>query len=482
MGFMLLYFSPSFYTDCTDMHLFDNTAKRIWTIIAGIWVTLLQSCFGVFLWAISPPGSLASDLGFKLAILAGLGGFLQLNPLMKIDGYYVLSQYLQIDNLREQSFAYLATLAKKYLLWFKVELPPLSRRERRIFFTYGVAAGAYSFLLLAVVVEFANNVLVEGFGSWGHVMTVGLLYFLLRKRLQLLARSAVDRMRNFKENLMAWKMSRWQQGLGATAVLLLVIPPTAVKVTSDFVLVPERKMEVRAPVAGVLKEITVCEGQTVQEGTVLAILHNPEIEARALIVDQQLKLAENSLREAQARLDSAASERSLQEQRRLQAERTETTRKLSELTLRTPIAGVIVTPRVEQRAGEYLAEGQQFSLVVDRQTMRARILVRDWELEDVEPGAEVSLKLRSYAFKTFSGRVSQVMPAASTNQPVAEPTRIERKGQELTNFFEVTMEFPNPDGVLKEGMTGTARISGKSYPVAWRAVRAGWRLLGSQIW
>jgi putative peptide zinc metalloprotease protein len=56
MGFMLLYFSPSFYTDCTDMHVFAKTSQRIWTIIAGIWITLLQCCLALFFWALSPPG------------------------------------------------------------------------------------------------------------------------------------------------------------------------------------------------------------------------------------------------------------------------------------------------------------------------------------------------------------------------------------------------------------------------------------------
>jgi hypothetical protein len=52
----------------------------------------------------------------------------------------------------------------------------------------------------------------------------------------------------------------------------------------------------------------------------------------------------------------------------------------------------------------------------------------------------------------------------------------------LANFFEVDMEFPNPDGALQEGMTGTARIYGKHYPVAWRFARAGYRWAHSLIW
>jgi hypothetical protein len=50
------------------------------------------------------------------------------------------------------------------------------------------------------------------------------------------------------------------------------------------------------------------------------------------------------------------------------------------------------------------------------------------------------------------------MPTVSSERPLAEPNKVERRDQELTNCFEVVMEFPNPNGELKEGMTGTARI------------------------
>jgi multidrug efflux pump subunit AcrA (membrane-fusion protein) len=228
--------------------------------------------------------------------------------------------------------------------------------------------------------------------------------------------------------------------------------------------------------------VTVREGETVPGDSVLAVLHNPEIEAQAKVVASQLNLAENSQRAALARSDFAASERYRQEIQRLEAEKAEADRKCEQLVLRAPFRGVIATPQIEQRVGEYLAEGEPLAFLVDRQAMRARVLVRDRELEDVHQGAAVGLKLRSYPFATFSGAIRQIMPAASAERPLAEPNKVERKGQELTNFFEVVMEFPNPKGELKEGMTGTARIYGKRYPLALRALRAAWRWARSLIW
>jgi multidrug resistance efflux pump len=482
MGFMLLYFSPSFYTDCTDMHVFAKTSQRIWTIIAGIWITLLQCCLALFFWALSPPGSVAGDLTYKFALMGGLMGFLQLNPLLKIDGYYVLSQYLQIDSLREQSFAYSVAWLRRIVLRPAVELPPASRREQRIFLGYGFLAGLYSLFILSLLLGFVDNAFTSWLGVWGHLGTVGVMCFAFRKRLGQWRNAAPAHLRKWKEEFMAWRMTRWQQVAGAAALLVLFVPPTAVKTTSDFLLEPQRKLQVKAPVAGLVRTVAVREGETVPAGSVLAILHNPEIEVQVEMLASQLNLAESSQRAALARSDFAASERCLQEIQRLGAEKAEADRKREQLVLRAPFSGVIATPHLEQRLGEYLTEGEPLALLVDRRAMRARVLVRDWELEDVHEGAAVGLKLRSYPFQTFSGTIRQIMPAASSERPLAEPNKLERKGQELTNFFEVVMEFPNPDGELKEGMTGTTRISGKRYPVAVRALRAGWRGIRSLIW
>jgi putative peptide zinc metalloprotease protein len=482
MGFMLLYFSPSFYTDCTDMHVFEKTSQRIWTIIAGIWVTLLQCCFALFLYALSPSGSVASDLTYKFALMSGVIGFFQLNPLLKIDGYYVLSQYLQIDSLREQSFAYSVAWLRRSILRQAVELPPASRREQRIFLGYGFLAGLYSLLIIFFFLGFVDNAFTGWLGSWGHLGTIAVLGFTFRRRLRQWQTTLRANLRRWKEEFMAWRMTWWQQVAGGAALLVLFVPPTAVKTTSDFLLEPQRQLAVKTPVAGVLGMVTVHEGDMVAAGSVLAVLHNPEVEAQTEVLANQLSLAENSQRAALARADFAASEKYRQEIQRLEAEKAEADRKREQLLLRAPFAGVIATPQIEQRVGEYLAEGDPLALLVDRQAMRARVLVRDWELEDVRQGAVVGLKLRTYPFQTFSGTIRQIMPAASSERPVTEPNKVERKGQELTNFFEVVMEFPNPNGELREGMTGTARISGKRYPVAFRALRAGWRWARSLIW
>jgi len=220
----------------------------------------------------------------------------------------------------------------------------------------------------------------------------------------------------------------------------------------------------------------------VKAGQVLALLGNPEIEADVQVLTQQLALADGQVRDAQGRSDLDKATVAVRERARPQKQLAVAQRKLEALEIRAPFDGVVKTPEVEQRAGEYLAAGDEFRQVVNRGNMKARILVRDSELVRVRLSVQVQVKVRPFPYRTYSGRVEQILPAAAADRPVAQPQKFERLGQELTNYFAVVMEFPNPDGSLQEGTRGTAKISGKSYSLGWQIGRGIWRWLRSQIW
>jgi putative peptide zinc metalloprotease protein len=334
-----------------------------------------------------------------------------------------------------------------------------------------------------LTIFFVRNIFASMFGeSWGFFLTLVVAYLFLRKRIQKIWPALRARWKQEKERFMAWKMTRMQQLGIAAVVLLLTVPPFSVKVSTDFVLEPGQRAEVRATVPGRVAEVRVHEGDRVAGGATLAVLRNPELESHATILEQQLQLAEGDLRAATMRSDSEGVARAGHERERLEAELAVARTRLAALVLRAPFTGIVTTPQIEQRVGEALQEGADFLRLANRDQMRARILVRDHELEDVHADATARLKVNAFPFRTYAGRVQQILPAAASDRPIADPEKMERYGQELTNFFAVVLEFPNSDGSLREGMTGTARISGKSYPLAWKAGRAAWRWLRSQVW
>ena len=149
---------------------------------------------------------------------------------------------------------------------------------------------------------------------------------------------------------------------------------------------------------------------------------------------------------------------------------------------------MITTLDVEQRVGEFLPQGGLFAELADRKVMRARILVRDWELQYITDsasptGIDAQLNVRAYPYETFQGRVTRVLPAAASEEPVTMPKSPERAGRRLSNYFAVVLEFENPHGELREGMTGTAKIrAARSRPLVWQWASGGWRWVRSVLW
>ena len=483
MGFLLIYFTPAFFTDTTDILLFERIALRQWVIFAGIWVELVICGIAALVWHFSAPASLVNDLAYKTMLLSGIqGALVNLNPLIKADGYYALSQFLDVDNLREDSFTFLRAWARKYLFFQDVELPASGRRLRRIYLLFGMTAITYSTTLLIIVVIFVKNVMVSKFGNWGYLLTLAVIYYFARKGLRKNLPLARAWLRQKREEAMAWKIKRAQWAGAMGAALLLLIPPVPSSVSSDFVLEPGREARVRAEVAGMIRQVYVREGEAVQAGQALATLENPEIEAEARALSDELAMANSNMRMAQERSDLERAARASRERDRLLEDVEVAQKRAEELVIRAPLDGFVTTPQVEQRTGEYLAAGDELCEVADRSTMKARVLVRDWEMEDVHLQAAADLKVVPFPYRTFHGRVMQILPAAAMDRPVAQPQKLEKFGQELTNYIGVIMEFPNPDGSLKEGMTGTAKISGRSMPLAWQAGRGAWRWFQSQVW
>ena len=484
MGFLLIYFTPAFFTDTTDILLFKTGTPRQWVIFAGIWIELVICGLAALVWHFTAPGSLVNDFFYKMMLLSGIqGALVNLNPLIKADGYYALSQFLNVDNLREESFEFLRAWMQKYVLRHDIDLPPASKRQRRIFFLFGVSAIVYSTSLLILVLLFVKNVLVSRLGdAWGYLATLGVIYFFARKSLRKGLPVARAWIRDKKEKYMAWKITRTQQAWALGLVLLFLLPPFSSSVTTDLVLEPGKDARVRTLVDGRIQKVFVHEGDGVKAGQLLGVLENPEIAADVQSFARRLAIANSNLRSNQDRSDLGQTAQAVRDRRRLEQEQYEVQKRQQELEIRAPIDGTIVTPNVDQETGTYLSAGDEFVRIVDRNTMKARLLVQDRDVQDVQPGALAKVKVLPYPFSTYPGHIDRILPAAALDHPVTQTEKLQRLGQDLANYLAVEVDIPNADGSLREGMTGKAKISGNRRSLGSQAGRAIWRWLRSQFW
>ena len=104
MGFMLMYFAPTFYCDVTQIWIYGGRFERLWTIISGIWSDLILCVFATFIWWSTATGMLIHDFAYKIMMVTGIGvSVLNLNPLIKLDGYLIFSELVAEPSLKESS-------------------------------------------------------------------------------------------------------------------------------------------------------------------------------------------------------------------------------------------------------------------------------------------------------------------------------------------------------------------------------------------
>src|SRR5262249_24978344 len=144
-------FLPCFYCNVNDAWLFERRSERLWVTVAGGYIELFVGALATFVWSLTQPGHPVNVVAFQVALIASVSSVaVNLNPLIKLDGYYGLSDYLGIPNLRENGFRYVRAVFQRYLLRRPVEVHEVTPRRRRIFLIYGLLAGAYSIGILAL--------------------------------------------------------------------------------------------------------------------------------------------------------------------------------------------------------------------------------------------------------------------------------------------------------------------------------------------
>src|SRR5260370_1133427 len=160
MGFCLLYFAPTFLCDATQVWVVGGKWARIATSIAGIWLDLVVCFLATVVWWGTPSGMSVHDWAYKVMLVTGIGvSVLNLNPLIKLDGYLIFSELVAEPSLKESSTAYLSGWVRKRIFRLPVEVPYVPRRIRVFYVTYGVLSGIYSYSLLSFLMVITYHIL-----------------------------------------------------------------------------------------------------------------------------------------------------------------------------------------------------------------------------------------------------------------------------------------------------------------------------------
>lgn len=454
MGLILMYFAPTFFCDVTQIWIYGGRWERIVTVIAGIWSDLMICVLATIVWWATPVGMPSHDFAYKVMMITGIGvSLLNLNPLIKLDGYYLFSELIGETDLKETTTSYVSSWTRRNILRLPVEVEYVPRRRRTFYLIYSLLSGVYSYGLLVAVTIFAYHVMRSYSPEWAFVPALLIAYFMFRKRiwssLALMKTAYLDK----KERLQKWFSPSRLAAATVVAALLLFLPAWPEFVRAPFVLEPAHRAIIRSPVPGQVQEIFIREGEQLQAGAPVAQLSNLALQSQAARVHSDLQVATARSVEAQLRYSGMAPAEHLRDQL-LQQDRL-LSQQVTQLRLLSPLSGIVVTPRLQDLRGSYLAAGSEVAEVADLSTMQARIFVPEFAVRNLRMGAPVKL-LPSSAAASIPGTLDALAPASTQT----DPSLLERsnlQGINLPDFYLATVLFPNA-GRVRQGMTGTAKI------------------------
>lgn len=484
MGVMLMIFTPVPYMDATSSWGFRSRWQRMLVGGAGMIVEIFIAALATFVWANTNTGTL-HNLAYNIMFIASVSTVVfNINPLLRFDGYYILSDLIEIPNLHQRCSLHLKHLAERYLFGIKKsESPTQSPREATWLTVFGIASGIYRVIVFSGILLFvADRLLLLGI-VMAFICLISWVLVPTGKLIQYLASSPrLDRNR--------------PQAIAVTAsaaaflLILLQVIPFPSHFRAPGVLQAKQRTEVITETAGYVDAVLAKPGQRVTRGQPLLRLRNFELElelantlARSEEIQARLRLAMKedtaSLKPLNSRLDSV----------------TDRLRKLeknkAELVIQARHEGIWIAPTISDYVGRWLPRGTALGLLVDPAAFEFAATVSQEDVDSLFArkmfGAEV--RLHGEAGKTVPVGAWKVIPGAQRTLP--SPALGWKGGGEMPiaaddprgtktaePFFEVLADLPSAgDVTLLDGRSGKIRFNLQSEPLLPRWIRSLRQLL-----
>jgi multidrug efflux pump subunit AcrA (membrane-fusion protein) len=272
IGFLLMFFMPCFYCNVSDAWLFRERSKRLWVTFAGGYFELYLWSLAVFVWRLTLPGSWPNHLAFLVVASSGISTLFNFNPLIKLDGYYLLSDWLETPNLQQRGLDRFKAQLRRWL-WGAPR--PDAESISRTLFAYGLVSWLYSLAFLSLVLWGMFWFMGERWGVVG--MSAVTILGLVSSRALLKDTSSGEVRQLFTQRQR--RLATWLVAL-AGAIALLSLVKINDRASGKFAVRPARRTELRAPVAGFVKEVYYDEGDQLAAGTVVARLDIPDLVSR----------------------------------------------------------------------------------------------------------------------------------------------------------------------------------------------------------
>lgn len=412
VGLMFLVFMPVPYVDASASARFTGKYSRMLVAASGVMTELFCAAIALFIWLASD-SVLVRDICMNVMIIGAISSVLfNGNPLLRFDGYYVLSDALEIPNLSTRANLYLKSRWQKMVLGVEPIKLTLAPGEKKWLLLYGVMSGSYRLVLSFII----------AFYIAGHYFFVGVLLGVWALILQMvlpLYKGLSGTFASAKTHSQQRRFWLVHGVLAMTLYALLFVVPVRQATDAQGLIAVEGAHQIKAGAEGFLMQTLVHSGDRVTAGQPLAILQNTSLPAelkavQAQIAEQEVLLSHYLTQDpTQAGFYRDELQRLRQQERDLRDD-------LANLTVRSAVAGRVEIPQQDNLPGRYLSKGDLIGHVLSPQGYSLVALVPerlgDQLLGDVR---EIRVKSHSDPHHIYQGADLRPVPLASAQLPDA---------------------------------------------------------------
>ncbi|MFT5639676.1 MAG: putative peptide zinc metalloprotease protein [Paracoccaceae bacterium] len=462
MGIMLLMFTPLPYADVSASWSMRNPKQRAMIGAAGMYADLFFCAVSVVVWAYSPPGAI-NEIAMNLMFVTAVYTFVfNINPLMRFDGYYILSDLTAIPNLHTAAKTQFDAVFRKIFL--KEPFKPTERvsTRRRVFlYCFFVTSFIYRNMVMIGIVLFVAD---QYFG-FGMMAAAAVAYNSFIAPLG----KVLKPLRNPQF------MSKHKIGLRISAIILAVLVfaflfvPLPYSRYLDGIVEAQNKTRVFIPHTGIIDRVDVRSGESVTKGQIVVTLTNPEL-------DKKRDVGLARLQGAKARAQDAISKGSVElaaiQQEILSIADTllEMDRNVSQLVIHAEQDGTWISGGVEFQSGTWVMQGTEVGQIVNDQDHKFLAVVKQETGRAIalfDPNS-ASIKVEGNREATYKIKTLKIIPYSRNELPSAALTPL------AGGNVAISTSDPNDPKAIERFFLVAATLDGTEKHVSIIDGRSGW--------
>ena len=476
MGLMFLVFAPVPYVDASSSSAFESKYRRAMVAAAGMLVELFLASLALYVWLLIEPGIIRA-MAFNVMVVAGMSTLVvNGNPLLRYDGYYILTDLIEMPNLAQRGQNYLSYLCDRYVFCaYDIDPCHESPSERLWLFFYTPLAWGYrAFVTASIVLFIAEKFFIFGIllALW---VTLTLLVMPLWKAYKHVTGATTLRRRRKTALLISFSI------LSGILLLAFALPVPLYTKSEGVVWLPDQSI-LRAGENGFFRRWLAPPGAKVKQWTPLYSLEDEVLLTELAVA--KAKINETKAKYSAAQFSDPAQAAILLRQLQGEQEReVQLEQRVGNLIGYAKTDGILVTAQPQDMPGRYFKKGDLIGYVLERNDLLVRVVISQDDIDLVRTrlhSAELRLSnwiARSYQVdlaRQSAGGIDELPSAAlslreggsivtAPNDPNGLKT-IER-------IFIVDLALPKTVSTVVFGERVYVRFNHGNEPLAWQALR-----------